>query len=228
MKKVTKTEIPRMRICESAFNEIINFIASKPAESGGALFGSEDDYIIRKFVPDTHATTSRSTYTINTDYLNPVIKKLWNEEQLSLIGIIHSHPQGYSSLSGPDLQYFGDLLGSIKRRNFFAPIVFTIPDGGFKIFPHLLDADGKTCGPVPLEIIPDSDPVQTFKSPSIKSGLIPRFKVFTYTIPELLRNVVKIEAMLLAILTMAYAGWFVISVTPHVIQFIIKIFKPWS
>ena len=84
----------KMRIAESAFNEIINHIASKPAESGGALFGTEDDYIIYKYIPDTHAQTTRSTYTINSDYLNPIIKKLWEEEGLSLIGIVHSHPHG--------------------------------------------------------------------------------------------------------------------------------------
>lgn len=145
-----------MKICESAHNEIINFIASKPAESGGALFGREDDYVIQKFVPDVYAKTSNSTYTINTDYLNPIIKKLWKEEGLSLLGIVHSHPHGYKTLSEPDKTYFKGLLGMINRDRFFAPIVFTIPDGGFKLHPHVLDKNGEFQYTAILELVADS------------------------------------------------------------------------
>ena len=147
----------KMKIVENAFYEVINHIGSHPAESGGALFGTEDDYVIRRFIPDNNAKTTRVTYTINTDYLNPVIKKLWKEEGLSLLGIVHSHPNGYSSLSGPDMRYFSKLLSGIKRERFYAPIVFSVPDGGFKFFPHVLSADGRNYQTGAIEIVQDED-----------------------------------------------------------------------
>ena len=110
-KKITKSNgRPKMQILESAYNEIINTIGSRPAESGGLLFGKEDDMIVRKFVFDKHAQTTRSTYTFNTEFLNPEIKRIWNDEGLSCIGFIHSHPHGYGRPSPPDIEYFASMF----------------------------------------------------------------------------------------------------------------------
>jgi len=143
-----------MKILNRAFYDIIDFIGSKPAESGGALFGKVEDDIVLEFIPDIHAKTTRGTYSINTDYLNPIIKKMWEEKGYSLIGIIHSHPYGYSSLSSPDMNYFQDLLtSSISREKFYAPVVFTIPDGGFEIHPHVLDKNGNYLHKSTVELV---------------------------------------------------------------------------
>lgn len=215
--------IEKMQITESAFNEIINFIGAKPAESGGALFGREDDYIIQKFVPDVDAKTSRATYTINTDYLNPVIKKLWEEEGLSLIGIVHSHPRGYSTLSGPDLNYFGDLLTtSITRKRFYAPIVFTIPDGGFKLFPHILNNEGEYTATAQLEIVSDNYGKKINKMPISKLRTKKLNKVI------ILRNfttdrIIKAELFFLKSLGVLVIGYFLIRIIQPFTNYIIKI-----
>ncbi|MBP6237595.1 MAG: Mov34/MPN/PAD-1 family protein [Saprospiraceae bacterium] len=133
-----------MKIKSKAFYQIINHIGHFPAERGGVLFGKEDDFIIEEFIPDKSKNTTRVTYTIDTEYLNPIIKKMWDEKGYSMLGILHSHPHGYQTLSGPDRAYFKDLLTTgIKRDKFYAPVVFTIPDGGFDIFPHLLNSSGE-------------------------------------------------------------------------------------
>ncbi len=152
-----KNKAKGMVICESAFNGIVNFIANQKCETGGALFGKEDDYIIRKFVPDVDAKTSHSTYEINTDYINSVIKRYWEQEQLSLLGIVHSHPKGFSRLSGPDIAYFRNLLQkSINRKRFFAPIVHTLQDGGFQILPFEIASDGTTISKHHITIVPNN------------------------------------------------------------------------
>ncbi len=151
-----KTNQHKMKIDRKVFYSMIDFIGGNPAESGGFLFGDEQTSVITKFIPDTDAKTSRSTYTISDKFINPLIKKLWDNEGLSLLGIVHSHPNGYGSLSSPDLEYFRDLLKYVKRDNFYAPIVFTIPDGGLDIFPYVFHKGSPTPVPADTEILPEN------------------------------------------------------------------------
>lgn len=146
---------PKMQFIEGVLNEIINTIGSRPSESGGLLFGKEDDYIITKFVFDRNAKVTASTYTFNTDYLNPEIKRLWDDEGLSCIGFIHSHPKGYSNLSIPDIEYFNRMFKTMPRKRYLTPIVFTVPDGGFKIHAHILPANSRETVRADIEILPD-------------------------------------------------------------------------
>jgi proteasome lid subunit RPN8/RPN11 len=168
-----------MKITESAFNAVVNYMGSRPAETGGALFGYEQDNVIRQFVPDADARTTPSSYIINTKFLNPVIIKQWKEYKMSLIGIIHSHPNGHSHLSKPDRDYFEDLLQGMPREKFFTPILHTIPDGGFKIFPYVYIKGNNAPVPAQLEIVPDDykeqkeapikkEEVQPKEKPSVK------------------------------------------------------------
>jgi proteasome lid subunit RPN8/RPN11 len=146
---------PKMKILENAYNEIISTIGSRPAESGGLLFGKEDDMIVRKFVFDKHARTTRSTYTFNTDFLNPEIKRIWNDEGLSCIGFIHSHPHGYGRLSPPDVAYFSSMFECMPRKHYITPIVFTVPDGGFKLNAHILPNQSSETINADVEVLPD-------------------------------------------------------------------------
>ncbi|MBL0236041.1 MAG: hypothetical protein IPQ02_05335 [Saprospiraceae bacterium] len=156
MNKITElNDRPKMKILEGAYNEIVNTIGSRPAESGGLLFGKEDDMIVRKFVFDKHAHTTRSTYTFNTEFLNPEIKRIWNEEGLSCIGFIHSHPHGYGRLSPPDIEYFSSMFESMPRKHYITPIVFTVPDGGFKINAHILRNGERNTSIAEIVVLPD-------------------------------------------------------------------------
>ena len=97
-----------------AFNQIKKTIGSRPAESGGALFGKPEELrsaipYIREFVFDNNANTTRATYTINTKHLNPIIHQLWEQRELELQGLVHSHPYGCHRPSGPDVSYFHEL-----------------------------------------------------------------------------------------------------------------------
>lgn len=156
MKKITELNgRHKMKILESAYNEIVSTIGSRPAESGGLLFGKEDDMIVRKFVFDKNARTTRATYTFNTEFLNPEIKRIWNDEGLSCIGFIHSHPHGYGKLSPPDIEYFSSMFEAMPRKHYITPIVFTVPDGGFKLNAHILRSGERNTSSADIVILPD-------------------------------------------------------------------------
>ena len=147
----------KMRFTQSVYNEIINTIGSQPAESGGLLFGKEDDRIVRKFIFDKQAKVTRATYSFNVEYLNGEIKRLWNGEGLSCIGFIHSHPRGFDRPSQPDIQYFTNMFNYMPRELYLTPIVFTVPDGGFELMPHILrKGDAQTLCAHTIEILPDN------------------------------------------------------------------------
>lgn len=215
-------QLPPMRIQETAFNEIINYIGSRPAESGGMLFGREDDYVITRFVPDTAATTTRATYTINAEALNPVIQKLWKEEQLSLIGIVHSHPHGFGMLSAPDMAYFSDLLrNKMKRAHFYTPLVYTVPDGGFQMIAHVVNANGEHIGRTKVELVPDHAPSTRSPIPftaARRSGrkLLPIVWAMLSAMP--MRRVLRWQLALLAMLVMSLLGWYLVAIWPHLIH----------
>ena len=146
----------KMQFTESAFYDIINTIGSRKAESGGLLFGNEEDFVVRKFVFDRGAKTTAASYTFNIGFLNPEIKRLWEEEGLSCLGFIHSHPFGYSRPSPPDMYYFTDMFQYMPREQYLVPIVFTVPDGGFKINAHILPNGAKETTLGDIEILPDN------------------------------------------------------------------------
>ena len=140
-----------MTFIESAFGSIVNTIGRLPAETGGVLMGNENDYVIRKFIFDKKAKTTDCTYTFDTEYLNHEIHKVWEEEQLVCIGIIHSHPFGCECLSNEDVRYFNNLFNHIHRPLLLTPIVQTMNDGIFKIIPYILF--NKSCSAVKADMI---------------------------------------------------------------------------
>lgn len=153
--KDNNIKIDTMKITSSAYADMVNYIGSRPAESGGAFFGYEEDNVIRLFVADIDAKATRASYTMDTPFLNQKIKEEWKNKKRSLLGIVHAHPYGHSRLSNPDKEYFEDLLSNMSRKKFYTPIMHTIPDGGLKVFPYLYKKGSITPQAVSLEIVSD-------------------------------------------------------------------------
>lgn len=150
-----QNNVNTIKFIESAFNSIIDTIGSNKAETGGLLFGYEEDYIVRKIVFDRHAETTKSSYTFNTEFLNPEVKRLWETENLSCIGFIHSHPNGYSKPSSADISYFMSMFKYMPRKQYIIPIVFTVPDGGFKLHCYTLPSGSSIPIKTNIELVPD-------------------------------------------------------------------------
>jgi len=142
---------------------------------------------------------------------------------LSLIGIIHSHPNGYNSLSGPDLNYFGDLLTtSLTRKKFFAPIVFTIPDGGFKLFPHILNNKGGYSATAQLDLVPDGYGSKT-KIKQKNNSEIKRNKQMKIIKKITIDGIAKIEVLVLKTVGLVFIAYVLIRVAQPFTNYLIKI-----
>jgi|GEM_PF-2499047 len=131
-----------------AFGMMKESIGREIPENGGALFGYEETLrspypFITEFVLDAHANTTHASYTINTDFLNPVIHVLWDNFSLELQGLVHSHPYGLCRPSTPDMDYFRNMFIKMKRPYVITPIIHSVAEGSFKFFCYLVGPDKK-------------------------------------------------------------------------------------
>lgn len=135
--------VQKVVFSQQAYDKIRMTVGNRHAESGGALFGYPNDLrspfpFISDFVFDIGASTTHVTYSIDTKFLNPVIHDLWEKHGLEFFGIVHSHPVGCRYPSNPDMAYFHRMHTYMERPFLITPIIFTQPDGGFKLFCYLV------------------------------------------------------------------------------------------
>lgn len=139
-------KVKKLAFSKKAFDQIRGTVGSRPAESGGALYGFEEDLCspipyVRDFVFDKGLNASRVDYQIDHVFVNENNVRMWNEHEKVYYGQLHSHPYGCKELSQPDLEYFEELHQHMKRPYLVCPVVFTQPDGGFRIFVYLIGPD---------------------------------------------------------------------------------------
>lgn len=132
---------------------MLKTVGSRPAESGGLLFGSRTDWVVTKFLYDKNAKTTSNSYSFDVGYLNPKMDEL-AEEGLQLLGFFHSHPQGYKQLSAPDKTYFERQFKNIPVDQFYAPLMFPAVDGAYDFIPYVYHKDGRI-EQATLELVPD-------------------------------------------------------------------------
>lgn len=149
--------IKTMKFSTSAFNQIMNTTGTLPAESGGLILGSRDDFIVRKFLHDKNAKTTRTSYSFDIGYLNPLLNHCMEHEGMFLLGFLHSHPRGSKTLSQPDIDYFTSQFKNIPVDLFLTPIVSSVGDGEFDITPYVFYKDTLQCEKVNWAVIPDED-----------------------------------------------------------------------
>jgi Prokaryotic homologs of the JAB domain len=137
-----KNLIAVMHMAKTVYLDIERTIGSRPAESGGMLLSSKADYTIDGFVFDGMADKNSAVYQPNIEFLNNELK---NREE-HFVGIVHSHPPGYTRLSPQDLHAAWCNLtspGNPHLNAYLMPIVQTKPDTGkFEIIPFIV-----TCHP---------------------------------------------------------------------------------
>jgi len=168
----------KMIFTQEAYDEIMETVARLPAETGGILLGNRDDFIVQKFIFDNFGSRGPASYDPDIGSLNKIIKKEWEENELALIGFIHSHPRGYAQLSGDWGNGVGD-IGYIKKifsyiealEQFLVPIVYSTDDGGeYKMFPFMAErGDEDNYQTLPLEIIPKYKKVKPSHNDGVSS-----------------------------------------------------------
>lgn len=139
----------KMKFTRSSFDEIRRTVGSQKCETGGILLGNRNDFVVQKFVFDPHGSTFSAGYDPNVEFINRVIKDEWENNELALIGFVHSHPRGCNRLSGDygnntgDLGYLKAIFKAIPALDrFLVPIVFSKYDGlDFRLIPFVAQSN---------------------------------------------------------------------------------------
>jgi len=151
--------LPKFVFTDSVIEDIRKTIGSRQPETGGVLGGPEPGKITRFFF-DRDAETSRLTYSVNGDRINPVIAG-WNDEGDHLASIIHSHPPGCQEPSLADVEFALRLLS--RKDNdalpfFLIPIVQSAATGKFSMRLFLVSRQlAETVVEVPFEVVPSRE-----------------------------------------------------------------------
>lgn len=135
-----------LRISRAVLDRVEQTVGRQPAESGGMLGGSRDDFIVRNFVFDRCASRNVVQYSPNCEFLNSLLRHEWNPRDVYLLGFIHSHPRSCRQPSIGDLQYAERILEHVPDLPYLLmPIVMTRPDHGrFEILPFAALRDRAT------------------------------------------------------------------------------------
>jgi len=122
------------------YNEICNTIGAIKPEQGGIL-GSSDGTIIDNYYYDFNSKRTSFSYSMNVSVLNEVIHQ-WNDNDIRLMGVIHSHPEGFNIPSMGDVETASNIVRKIDvGGEFFIPIVQVSKflNGELKIYPFTYD-----------------------------------------------------------------------------------------
>lgn len=134
------TSKPVLKITQAAYAAILEDLAGQPfqQEQGGILLGPEDaqDLVVR-YVKDEHGEATFASFTIDVDSLNAAIRKV-RPAGLTCVGIVHSHPDGFSRPSGGDIQFLERIFAHPKNGGGNGYFLFPIVMDG-KLHPYVID-----------------------------------------------------------------------------------------
>jgi len=116
-----------INMAQEAMKKIMNYISSRPPESGGILLGPIGSNIVTDFYPDASGFCTTVNYSPDHTTLNKFMKEKWLPSGIDMKGFVHSHPGGLDWLTNGDMVYINRLLDKNSDMDMFiAPIV--IPD----------------------------------------------------------------------------------------------------
>lgn len=112
-----------MKITWEVYDNIKATIGNCMVETGGVLGAGCDD-IIRYFLFDKECNPCNNAYTPNVDYINEVLETQWMPANIKMVGIVHSHKDGFPWPSCGDLDYGVQILNALDTvTRFYLPIV---------------------------------------------------------------------------------------------------------
>lgn len=111
-------------VTDEVLADIDRQVAAHHPERGGALLGPVGMPVVTRFVFDSQASTSRSTFQASRHLQAMVAHIERNDRDLELKGMLHSHPRGMNHPSGGDRIAFADSLrGAPWLGRYIVPIV---------------------------------------------------------------------------------------------------------
>lgn len=98
-----------VRLTDSVLAAIDRQLAAPEPEQGGALLRPLNGSAITHFEWDATASTTTTSY-VPSGKLVERVAEMETSLDVSLVGVVHSHPNGMNRLSGPDLEVTRHLL----------------------------------------------------------------------------------------------------------------------
>lgn len=132
-----KAQNTKWTFTAEVYDEICKTIGCRRPEYGG-LLGSSDGVHIDHYYFDATSERSAGVYMMDIPACNKVIHE-WNDNDIELMGVIHSHPNRVTRPSHGDLLMAKNIIESINvHGRFFTPIVQVSPklNGEIKIYPY--------------------------------------------------------------------------------------------
>ena len=130
---------------QACYFDLMDDLTSHEPEQAGMLFGpSNQEGLITHYCPDLAGTGTPTTFKLDADFMNQKIR-VFKDAEMSLQGIVHSHPPYVDRLSGGDLDYLRMLIGRPKNAELefiFMPIVC-----GRRFIPYLVLPDLRVLSP---------------------------------------------------------------------------------
>lgn len=118
-----------MKIKKSIIATINNSVVDFPIEAGGIL-GSHDGDVIDKVIVDIpdEKPEKPCSYSPNVDFLNQNIQ-LWQEQNILLKGIFHTHFMNVKTLSCGDKKYITEIMNAMPNDiDYLYFPIFVLPD----------------------------------------------------------------------------------------------------
>ena len=124
---------------QNVYDEIRDALEAHIPECGGVL-GASPSQPISKFYFDLSGKSTADSYTPDYLTINDILDQ-WAEENVSMVGIVHSHADGGDFPSCGDLMYCECIMKAANYDQFYLPIVTLSP---FNITPYMVEiTDGK-------------------------------------------------------------------------------------
>lgn len=131
----------KIKITKKVYEEIKNTVGKKIPETGGML-GLDNNGIISHYVFDKNAVVGGAEYNPNVNFLQKIIDQ-WMDNNIKLIGFVHSHPNTFMQPSYADLDYAKEIIDIFSLDFLFLPIIKSSYSATFEIYPYVIKLDKK-------------------------------------------------------------------------------------
>lgn len=135
---VTFERVKILRIKPDILQNIKDTIGAKKPEQGGMVGGNKA--CITRFYWDKTAKCTDKEYIPDFNLLNSQIQK-WADESVEFLGIIHSHPRGYASLSPNDVAMANEILENAPDMKYLYLFIAEVLDGDVQIYGYQINSD---------------------------------------------------------------------------------------
>ncbi len=208
--------------------QLANTLGYKPVETGALLL--ERNGIIQAAIYDKEGDVTPVSYSPGAVYLTQQALD-FRELELGIAGIAHTHKQEPKP-SAPDLLYYQRFCEANNLVQIFVPILHSLDNGRYDLFPFVYNAHLRQIYEVELLIISDGL-IKQFERPHITAPLLsqekkyadillPQTSGFSYLV-RLSRQLTEVVVSLTAVFLI---GWFLglfIQVTPSLVKVLLKL-----